>query len=59
MPRAKWMTDADYSAFESCLKDYSGGGNKYAICMSAIKKRKRKRTEKTRSWVRDKLSRAK
>lgn len=59
MPRAAWMSDADYSAFERCVKDFSGSGNKYAICMSAIRKRKRKRVKKTRSWVRDKLSRAK
>jgi hypothetical protein len=43
MPRAKWMSDSDYAAFERCLKKVDGAVNKYAVCMSAIKKRKRKR----------------
>ena len=37
------MSDSDYAAFERCLKKVDGAVNKYAVCMSAIKKRKRKR----------------
>ena len=46
MPRAKWMSDADYAAFERCLKKVDGAVNKYAVCMSAIKKRRNKREAK-------------
>jgi hypothetical protein len=46
MPRAKWMSDSDFAAFERCLKDVKTTGNKYAICMSSIKHRKKKRDAK-------------
>ena len=44
MPRAKWMSDSDYAAFERCLKHIKDKGvNKYAVCMAAIRKRKKSR----------------
>jgi hypothetical protein len=41
-PRAKWMSDSDYDAFERCLGDFKGKGNKYAVCLASIKERKGK-----------------
>lgn len=52
MPRASWMSDSDYSRFERCLKDFKGDGNKYAICMSSIKKKKKN----TSNWVRERMT---
>jgi hypothetical protein len=44
-PRADFMSDRDYEAYESCLNDLKGkkGINKYAVCMASIKKGKRVR----------------
>lgn len=42
-PKADWMSDSDYAAFERCLGDIGNkkGVNKYAVCMASIKKGKR------------------
>ena len=55
MPRAEWMSDSDYKRFERCVKNFQGEGNKYAICMSSIKKRKKRTT----NWVNKQLSKKK
>jgi len=41
-PRADWMSDSDYDAYERCLGDIGNkrGVNKYAVCSASIKKRK-------------------
>jgi len=46
VPRAKWMSNADYAAFERCLKKVDGAVNKYAVCMAAVKKRHGRRSAK-------------
>ena len=42
MPRADWMSDRDYAAFERCLEDVGNKKdiNKYAVCSASIKDRK-------------------
>ena len=44
-PRADFMSDRDYAAFERCLGDVGNkeGVNRYVVCMASIKKGKRVR----------------
>jgi len=48
MPRADWMSDRDYAAFERCLNHLENkkGINKYAVCNDSIKDRKKRIKEK-------------
>ena len=49
MPRAKWMSDAQFRSYERCLKHLEGkkGINRFAACTASIKKRRKK----TKKWV--------
>jgi hypothetical protein len=40
MPRAKWMSDKQYRAFERCVAKLKPkkGKRAYPICMAAVKK---------------------